>query len=152
MGRVLSPLIWVITTVILLITLHITTHEPPNKAALRFQEALKTGVRAAEDAPAQPNSLVLSKEWGNGFWGLYWGLYRDYYRDPFPHSLLSTREKLLRHGQTILNSDCKLPKVDSTDCIHPTPPTRNVPWPFAIKLKHKSSKQREHVKTGSWRC
>ena len=23
-----------------------------------------------------------------------WGVYRDYYMDPFPHSLLSTREKV----------------------------------------------------------
>ena len=33
---------------------------------------------------------------GNGgmdYRDLYSGLYRDYYRDPFPHSLLSTREK-----------------------------------------------------------
>ena len=37
--------------------------------------------------------LVLSREWGNGYWGLYYcGLCRDYCRDPFPHSLLSTRE------------------------------------------------------------
>ena len=40
-------------------------------------------------------SLVLSREWGNGLWGLLLGLYRGYYRDPFPHSLLSTRESFV---------------------------------------------------------
>ena len=43
-------------------------------------------------APWSPSgtaySLVLSREWGHG----YWGLYRGYYRDPFPHSLPSIRE------------------------------------------------------------
>ena len=28
----------------------------------------------------------------------YGGLYRDYYRDPFPHSLLSTRQKSMGFG------------------------------------------------------
>ena len=28
----------------------------------------------------------------------YWGLYRGYYRDPFPHSLLSTRQKSLYYS------------------------------------------------------
>ena len=32
-SRVISPLIWVITIVILLITPHITTHEPPSRGA-----------------------------------------------------------------------------------------------------------------------
>ena len=33
-SRVISPLIWVITIVILLITPHITTHEPPSRIQL----------------------------------------------------------------------------------------------------------------------
>ena len=33
----------------------------------------------------------------------YWRLYRNYYRDPFPHSLLSTREKSLAAGLALLS-------------------------------------------------
>ena len=36
-SRVISPLIGVITIVILLITSLITTHEPPSRGCLRFQ-------------------------------------------------------------------------------------------------------------------
>ena len=37
-------------------------------------------------------SLVLSREWGNGFLGLLRETLRDCHRDPFHHSLLRTRE------------------------------------------------------------
>ena len=40
--------------------------------------------------------LVLSREWGNGLWGLY----RDYYRDPFPTK-----------NQTAFGTDVRLPEV-----------------------------------------
>ena len=30
---------------------------------------------------------------GMGHWDYYWALYRDHYKDPFPHSLLSTKQK-----------------------------------------------------------
>ena len=29
----------------------------------------------------------------------YWGFCRDYYRDPFPHSLLSSRQTMVRAGE-----------------------------------------------------
>ena len=32
---------------------------------------------------------------GMEYGAYYWGVYRDYYRDPFPHSLLSTRRKMI---------------------------------------------------------
>ena len=32
---------------------------------------------------------------GMGYGDYYWGLYWDYYRDPFPHSLLSIRQREL---------------------------------------------------------
>ena len=37
---VISPIIWVITTVTLLITLLITTHEPPSRAYLNPKELI----------------------------------------------------------------------------------------------------------------
>ena len=42
-----------------------------------------------------------------GYGDNYWGLYGDYYRDPFPHSLLSAREKtpnILFGGFLIINT------------------------------------------------
>ena len=55
----------------------------------------------------QPQFLTYMSPWflvGNGGMDCgdsYWGLYRDYYRDPFPHSLLSARQKSLEYSTPI---------------------------------------------------
>ena len=33
-----------------------------------------------------------------GYGDYYWGLYRDYFKDPFPHSLLSTRQRMMNNA------------------------------------------------------
>ena len=77
-------------------------HRWPTEPLYLMQEALN----AQASASMTLYSLVLSREWGNGLWGLLkWGLYRDYYRDPFPHSLLSTRQSRTRLVTPTLAAD-----------------------------------------------
>ena len=45
-----------------------------------------------------------------GYGDYYWG--RDYYRDPFPHSLLSTREKTLNVVKMVARRAAKSKRCD----------------------------------------
>ena len=67
-SRVISPLIWLITTVALLITPLITTHEPSSISSLRGIDGADCSLEADARGLASDGSLI------GEFWGLGLGI------------------------------------------------------------------------------